>query len=1046
MDNIWKQLLDYHLVDNNFTEDSKLFSIKIYENDTKYLNENYEKITDDIIRNKCFMIAISFSDNINIIIFLIDKFFINIDSYVNISEYFKNATKFNTNIIVIKFLIDKIKMNINCLYEKEKEKYKNVELSIIDYLVGNDKVKVIDNIENYDEDEDEEDKYEEKKYERNAFYYAFSHNKKLEIIKYLIEEFNINGDSFENECENFLTAVCRCNDNLDILIYLINDCKMDSSIIDDEGNNCLMLLCNNRSININMIKYLIEVVKFDPMHIDEEYGYNCLMVLCSNRDSNVLNIIEVIKYFIEFLKIDPMSVNKNGNNCLMILCQYGGTGVLEIIKYFIEIIKINVNCANKKGENCLMLANNIQVIKYLIEIIKMDTKLYDVKGNNFITYKCDAYFVDINILKYLIEECNMDVYHINNFGYNCLSLACSRNHSDVIKYLIEIYKMYVTYIDKQANTYLSLICDRYDVKCDTIISFIELCKIDVNHINNIGYNCLSYACKNNNINVIKYLIEIVKMDCKYIDKQANTFLILACTFSGSQLKTIQYLIDDCKIDYNHLNNDGNNCLTAACQSNNLSVVKYLIEIVKMDINFNDKEQKNILMIICSKKFVNLEIFKYLFELNKINVNKVDNSGNTCLIMVCKFNYVELKFIKYLIEICKIDVYHMNNIGYNCFGYTCMNNTNLNVIKYLTKYFKNEINKININNDSYLTLACWGNKNLEIIKYLINELKMNINHKNINGFNCLMMAYRHNNLEIIKYLLNEHQMDVNANSDFPILKYICQENNDFVNIIEYLINVKNISINLYGVTLNKFKKFIKTIDNYNIFNNLLELGKHEYNNLPVETFISDINPLLFNKNNIVFFDIENPYEKTFSTFVKYVDQLKNKIPLSFDLQKLKKTQENNIHPSVNIESENTILINDFSKHSELLFKHENINYYGNRNIVYNSIIFFKQIIDIADFSDDIILTCTVPKYIINLYILTTYTNKFNIHLIKPCDILQFLKFIDQYPTIDLSIELLERDIIEYFDTYRIDYDDYTKVLCRKYQLKIMYLQIHNNKFI
>ncbi len=56
--------------------------------------------------------------------------------------------------------------------------------------------------------------------------------------------------------------------------------------------------------------------------------------------------------------------------------------------------------------------------------------------------------------------------------------------------------------------------------------------------------------------------------------------------------------------------------------------------------------------------------------------------------------------------------------------------------------------------------------------------------------------------------------------------------------------------------------------------------------------------------------------------------------------------------------------------------------------------------------------------------------------------EFVKFIDQYPTNILSIDILESQIIDYYDNNKIEYDEFMRKICIKYQLKNMYIHIHN----
>ena len=65
--------------------------------------------------------------------------------------------------------------------------------------------------------------------------------------------------------------------------------------------------------------------------------------------------------------------------------------------------------------------------------------------------------------------------------------------------------------------------------------------------------------------------------------------------------------------------------------------------------------------------------------------------------------------------------------------------------------------------------------------------------------------------------------------------------------------------------------------------------------------------------------------------------------------------------------------------------------------------------------------------------------------KPENLVHFLDFIDQYPTDILSIDALEMDLIKYLDKHEIKCVAYIKNVSTKYQLKHLYVWVHNQKY-
>lgn len=177
-------------------------------------------------------------------------------------------------------------------------------------------------------------------------------------------------------------------------------------------------------------------------------------------------------------------------------------------------------------------------------------------------------------------------------------------------------------------------------------------------------------------------------------------------------------------------------------------------------------------------------------------------------------------------------------------------------------------------------------------------------------------------------------------------------------------------------------------------------------------------------------------KSYLEHKKTIDALKYQIPLP-----------NYSHLIKNSKKKNKLI--DYSKQSEPLFWYNNILYYGNREKVYNAIIFLKKSVDMLDFSGEPItlngsFDDPLPSYLINIYIHSCHTGSNNLNRVAQGDIIQFIKFIDQYPTQTLSIDILEPNIVEYFELENIKCGSELDDICDRYKLKLLYLYLHNEK--
>ena len=191
-----------------------------------------------------------------------------------------------------------------------------------------------------------------------------------------------------------------------------------------------------------------------------------------------------------------------------------------------------------------------------------------------------------------------------------------------------------------------------------------------------------------------------------------------------------------------------------------------------------------------------------------------------------------------------------------------------------------------------------------------------------------------------------------------------------------------------------------------------------------------NPFKLNSEHLRTFGID-PFANKYVDCVKYIDQVCEKICIKSGFTDTKIQRK---------------IICDYTKPSEFLFKHGPNTFMGYRDVVYDQILVFKDMKDMIQYDNQITLEGNLPKEIINQYIDSSHTGVFDINQIDTKYFFDFLRFIDQYPMVNLTVKTLEQDIIKYIsDNKQINVlDEYLKELCDKYQMKGLYIQIHNAK--
>lgn len=484
---------------------------------------------------------------------------------------------------------------------------------------------------------------------------------------------------------------------------------------------------------------------------------------------------------------------------------------------------------------------------------------------------------------------------------------------------------------------------------------------------------------------------------------------------------------------------------------------------------SSKSKQNIIFLFTCCITDDILILDFIINIFAIDVHLQSRFKRNCLMFACHYN-INLCVIKHLIEHYLIDINQNNNNNNNCLTIACKYNPNWRIIDYLLNQIKMDINHLTKRKNNCLTVACTRNT-LEIIQYLIGHKdgKTLLDHVTLTNKNCLMYACQFNKLDCVKYLIEENLIDPHTvlNNETCLR---CAYLNDDPLIAKYLIDHTNLfdhhTNNLRGIGFDKFKNIAILIKNYGKLNKFLKMGLARYTLREIKNFIdSSLNPLILNNETNRLYNIHDPFKEIdFNRFKQHVDCLDNETltSMSFYNDGVLNRHYSIINPvaepEVGPESEvvranptrdpDEIIITkqeiatliDFSK-NELLFEHNNIRYHGDRDVVYDSIIFLKDINSICDFTDDIVLEGVMPKYAVNLYIQTIYGRPFDINEIKIPDIFNFIRFIDQYPSTQLSIDLFERFIVRYFNDNNIEYNDMMKDIALKYKLRILYLHIH-----
>jgi ankyrin repeat protein len=199
---------------------------------------------------------------------------------------------------------------------------------------------------------------------------------------------------------------------------------------------------------------------------------------------------------------------KQINNLLFPACEKGH---LEIVKLLIKK-GANVNLYNNRLKRTLLhyacLYNHYEIVKFLIQK-GADINCEDIHNDTPLHVACCK--SDLNIVKLLIEK-GASLYKKNLFGQTPLHISSFHSQIEITKYLIEMGAE-INSIDNNMNTPLHNACIQIFAK----ESKLEVVKLLIenganpNQINNNKYTARMIAIKMNNMDIVKYLKDKIKI-------------------------------------------------------------------------------------------------------------------------------------------------------------------------------------------------------------------------------------------------------------------------------------------------------------------------------------------------------------------------------------------------------------------------------------------------------------------------------------------------------------------------------------------------------
>ena len=658
----------------------------------------------------------------------------------------------------------------------------------------------------------------EDEYNNRPLHFACAFSGSVDLVSYLIKVAGCDINTRGLEGRTILHWACEEN-HLEVAKFLVTEIKCDFEAKDEYNNRPIHIACAF-SGSVDLVSYLIKVAGCD-INARGVQGRTILHWAC------VKNQLEVVKFLVAEIKCGLEAEDEYNNRPLHFACAFSGN--VELVSYLIKVAGCDINTRGLEGRTILHWAceeNHLEVAKFLVTEIKCDLEAEDEYNNRPLHFAC-AFSGSVDLVSYLIKVAGCDINARGVQGRTILHCACEKNQLEVVKFLVTEIKCDLKAEDKDSNRPLHIAC-AFSGSVDLVSYLIKVAGCDINTRGLEGRTILHWACEENHLEVVKFLVTEIKCDLEAEDEYNNRPLHFACAFSGS-VDLVSYLIKVAGCDINARGVQGRTILHCACEKNQLEVVKFLVTEIKCDLKAEDEDSNRPLHIACAFSG-SVDLVSYLIKVAGCDINTRGLEGRTILHWVCEGNHLEV--VKFLVTEIKCDLEAEDEYNNRPLHFACAFSGNVELVSYLIKVAGCDINARGVQGRTILHMACEEN-HLEVVKFLVTEIKCDpevkdehnnrplhlacafsgsvdlvsylikvagcdINTRGLEGRTILHKACEENHLEVVKFLVTEINCELEAedeDSNRP-LHLACAFSRS-VELVSYLIKVAGCDINARG---------------------------------------------------------------------------------------------------------------------------------------------------------------------------------------------------------------------------------------------------------
>ncbi|XP_019864122.1 PREDICTED: uncharacterized protein LOC105316350, partial [Amphimedon queenslandica] len=334
----------------------------------------------------------------------------------------------------------------------------------------------------------------------------------------------------------------------------------------------------------------------------------------------------------------------------------------------------------------------------------------------------------IDVLEYLVKDCECDLDRVDGAAkMSVLHYSTLNGHFSFIKYIINNYPQYTSLLNStDDNNGLPIQHACVGSGLIQLVTFLFKMKCDFTIEDKDSYNCVTWACENGNLDLLRLLIKQYKLNPKIFDRATSPEAAVA----AGHVHILEWLRHEYHINVASFKNGLLPFLAA--KYNHLYCLKHLLNNYSFDINATDptgNTQSTLLHIACQEGHV--AIVLYLTSLPQCDVSAKTSNGSTTLHLSCKSH--SLPTLKHLVEEHQLDLTIKDYNGMAPVHLACEEGS-LSIVKYIIDHSPLSLDMTDSFGRTPLLIAAFS-KNLPIIRYL-NSKNCNISILDDKGFNVI----------------------------------------------------------------------------------------------------------------------------------------------------------------------------------------------------------------------------------------------------------------------------------------------------------------------